>query len=282
MSGSLTWDGRGVVQETDGSPAPKPGQLLVAVSHCLFEPGNPARCLSALATVLHSGSSDSLPVGSTVCFATHVFANRQVVPQAQCHAISGVPTEQALLVPVIAGILRLMAALETDLGWTAVVNGEDLAARLLRQVAHSAGARQVLVSTAGKRLAPGSDNGARDTEVPLQQVLSGIGGSVVAIDTTARPSDIQNLMSALPALNTCGLYGYSSGGVAAVNFYLDVHRKNIQIVGSSQNLQAQDLDRAQQFVRCGRVAVADMPRVPARKHDAPTPTAANPQILEWL
>jgi len=282
MSHALEWDGRGPIQSVDSVRRPDDSEVLVAVGHVLCESASVAKALSAVGIVEQAGSLSGLSVGDPVVCATDQIASHLTLAAQQCLPISGVATSEALLMPPVAGVLKLMENIKADLGWTAIISGDGLIADLTAQVAGVSGARQVLrVHKEEVEAVDSTGNDVEESPDLLASKLAEASGPIVGIDTTAHPTEIQGLLSTLPVRSTCALHGGAGGGVSAINFYLDVHRKNIRILGNSASLTIQHLQRARAFVESGRLQRHDWPATSARANEVPNIPMDSAYTLEW-
>jgi acetyl-CoA acetyltransferase len=169
---------------------------------------------------------------------------------------------------VLAEVAHALDRARLEPGWVGVVAGADLRAELLLAMSGNAGARHLIAvrdaNAPEPRVAPDLLLRGRvsDYQAQLVEALESIGAPVVAFSTASDSQVVHALLSALPASSRLVLLAGDSNGSTQVNFYSDVHRKNVMVAGVDANsFGHQDVIRAQRLLQHSRVR-AEMLDVP--------------------
>jgi threonine dehydrogenase-like Zn-dependent dehydrogenase len=241
--------------------APSGGQVFLDViaTWCDFDPR--PRALAALAQVRQAGTPVDLQAGDRVAVIAPPPSNVLLVPRASCWPLApGADAARSLLATVLAGVLCAVHRGAAALGSSAVVSGDNLQAELLLQVLRAAGMRAVCNVRSAEApppllpVEPLFRGSPADYQEALAAHLQPSRGPVIAYDTTSRSSVILSLLAALPKGSTLVLLSGEGSGSASVNFYRDVHRKNLQVVGSPPAAAEEpDFVRASRLLETGRI-----------------------------
>jgi hypothetical protein len=257
----LQWNGSTSLAWTAPPASPRQGEVLLHATHTLLELHPEPRALVSIATVAEAGPGVELRPGSPVAVSSPTPGSFLSVDAASCTQIPA-PAEPAAasVTPLLAEVLGALRCAKPDLGAEGVVAGSDLRAELLLRVLSLAGFRSVTSLRAADAPEPvgavdkvvrGSAAGEGET---LGERLKKLQGPVCAFDTTSQGSMIQALMSAAPDRSTIVLLAGHGSGASAVNFYRDVHRKNLRLLGvAAWSASADDLRRATRLLQEKRI-----------------------------
>jgi threonine dehydrogenase-like Zn-dependent dehydrogenase len=200
------------------------------------------------------------------------------------------PSEAVLFPPLLQVAQAL--AVPREPGWTALVTGRGLRGALLLRLAPQCGARRVVnleselgtsTSEHGSSASPADVTATHDR---LTELLAGARGSVVAFIARDAPDSVLALLTTLPAHSHIVLLESPSARVpVAVNFYRDVHRKNIILHGIRRQgpRDSASHDRVLGLLR-GRIRTQELPgisRVVARAGVDPSVGAGSLMLLTW-
>jgi threonine dehydrogenase-like Zn-dependent dehydrogenase len=102
---------------------------------------------------------------------------------------------------------------------------------------------------------------------------------MVFFDTTGSATVLQAVLDVIPPHSALILLGNDPGDIASINFYQDVHKKSIRIVGAAGGIAAHCGERAERLVQA-RIPPADTPQFHAAVDTVPAP-AAGCFVLAW-
>ena len=184
--------------------------------------------------------------------ASHVVVDSQRLVELPVPVVE--PLLGLLLTPV-AQILAGFNRLRLDPGWNGVVVGSGFRADLLLLLAHLAGARHLTAVRSGELLGIASHLPSTHLDPVLagwQQTLADHlerrPGSVIAFDTTGTGSMVNSVLATLPERSQMALFGQSRGDEVSVDFYRDVHRKNVTLVGMEAGFPSEMISRAHSMI----------------------------------
>jgi L-iditol 2-dehydrogenase len=151
-----------------------------------------------------------------------------------------VPSEHAVFLNMLAIALQGVRKARIELGEPVLVLGQGLIGQLAQQLARLQGGHPVIaVDTAENRLALSRQCGADAAISPSdpgfqQQVLELTGGRgpSVVIESTGAPEPINTAFQLCADLGRVVLLGSTRGCTEGVNFYRDVHKKGLTILGA--------------------------------------------------
>ena len=197
---------------------------------------------------------------------------------------------QATLLAQLQIALGGVRRARVELDETVLVIGGGLIGQLAAQFAHAAGAGEVLLAdlsehrrglaeTCGHSASvdPASDDGKARIAAAGEH-----GGPEVVIEVTGAPEPILNAFGFAAPGGRVVLLGSTRGATDQVNFYRDVHKKGLTIVGAHNAVRPREDDRAGawtaarddraalRLLRTGRLNVAPLitHRFPAREFEA--------------
>jgi threonine dehydrogenase-like Zn-dependent dehydrogenase len=273
MKTPLFWNAEDGLTPSEPLPPPARGELLVEVTQTLCVPGSPPIPAAATGSVVDAGQQTTLGRDTQVVFACRRLASQVIVPESSCF-VSTLPPESALYLPVVADLLLALDQAHPDLGWNAVLTGTDEWAHLTALVMAQAGARSVscLVSS-DESLPQGATHGfvslSGKDDGSLSHHLTTLRGPIVFVETTGRASVLQNVLDVIPPQSALILTGTVGGDVTSINFYADVHKKNIRIFGASGGLDQERGVRAERLLQ-RRLRPRVLPRFAATSGNTPT------------
>lgn len=286
MSGVLVWSGAGPIEESAAAPN---GAAALPISHTLLERhGSGWRPVAS--RIAGSPPGDAAE-NAHVVLRPAAAASRLAVHESE---LWNVPAHlDPLRQLVFPAIQQLFAALSTaaDPGWTAWVSGSGLLAALCLAAAPSLGARRTvwIPEDGGEAAALDADEivaGGRDARAERLAALAAQSyGRVIGFETTGDVVALQALLAALPAGAALVLPGLAAPRSAAVNFYRDVHKKNVAIVGAGAEVRGDRglAARAERWLRL-RLQPSWSPRLAeceARIDIDPAPDSGQLLLLAW-
>ena len=291
------------LESVDVEP-PGPGQLLIQTEVTLLSPGTEGAGLAALpntsqrfpkgvgysnvGTVLEVGPDvDTFTPGDRVAshspHASHVLtrANRvAAVPE-------GLPSESASFSSLTAISMQAVRKARVELGESVLVVGQGLVGNLALQLARLQGGYPVIgADLAEERLERSRQVGADHTirvegeNLPeATRNLTGGDGARVVIEATGSPGPI---VSAFQSAGWCGrvvLLASTRGETERVNFYRDVHKPGLTILGAHNSVRPQteaspgfwplqdDVELGLELIAAGRLQVTPLitTRLPANE-----------------
>ena len=246
--------------ELESFPEPQPGdgEVALAASLTLISPGTerafmlglpntsgkyPYRpgynCVGRI-TALGEGVGDALAVGDRVVAAAP-HASAAVVSQERAIPVpDAVPDEAACFFNMLCIALQGVRKAKIELGEAVIVVGQGLVGQLAARLARLQGGAPVVgldTSPERRELATAGadrvlDPAAADFRGTLDGVLGGEGGAPVVIEATGAPEPIRLALSLARRMGRVVLLGSTRGVTDGVNFYADVHKKGLQILGA--------------------------------------------------
>ena len=286
---SVDWTAGGRVVR-DQQKASQSAESRVHATHTLVEIGDESRGLSVLGSLDPPDQGDH---GSLrVAMPTPEVTNHPLIGDRPIVEVPG-PTEplSGLLVPMVAGILKAFTRAALDPGWDCVVIGSDLRAELVSFLGNIMGARSLTAVRSGaisgvlSSSSPGQvfDSDAEGWFDLLADHLAERPGPVLAFDTTGVGSEVNAALAALPARSQIALFGPSSPGSVSVDFYRDVHRKNVNLLGVEPHLDNGAASRALSLID-KRLIAAIQPQVALVEVHEDSIIPSRPQrlvVLDW-
>lgn len=253
----VVWTQKGVAEiETFEVPSPKEGQLLLRTRVTLISPGTERAFFLGLPNTSqkypqHAGYSnigevveigakvEGFKVGDRVaCAASH--ASHVVVKAANCLPVpEDTPDEEAVFFNLAAIAMQGVRKARVELGESVVVIGAGLIGLLAMQLAKLNGGLPVIsVDKDEGRLAFARQVGADVTLIADESALSsvrevtGADGAAVVIEATGHPEAIPPAFALAGTFGRVILLGSTRGETEKVNFYRDVHKKGLTIIGA--------------------------------------------------
>lgn len=186
------------------------------------------------------GVTDLRPGDRVACTAGH--ASHALLLAAQCHRVpDALSDEQAVFFNLIAIAMQGVRKLRIDLGESALVIGAGLIGLFAQQLARQAGAFPVIVTDRDeRRLDLAHSLGADSVLVSDEELLTGIqtvtqrDGADVVIEATGASAAVISAFQTARPLGRVVLLGSARGLADGVNFYRDVHRKGLTIIGGHE------------------------------------------------
>jgi 2-desacetyl-2-hydroxyethyl bacteriochlorophyllide A dehydrogenase len=239
-------------------PAPQAGEVLVQTTTTLISPGTERAFLLALPNTtftypLYPGYSnvgqvialgagvDGFRVGDRVATpAAH--ASHVVVKAARCVPVPpSLPDDSAVFFNLIAIAMQGVHKARIELGESVVIIGAGIIGLLAAQLARLAGGvpvisidtdagRRTLAERCGADMTFNADDHLLDA---LRQYLDADGANVV-IEVTGAAAPILTAFQIARTRGRVVLLGSARGDVEQVNFYRDVHRKGLTIIGAHE------------------------------------------------
>ncbi|MCS6861295.1 MAG: zinc-binding alcohol dehydrogenase [Abditibacteriales bacterium] len=253
----VVWTQRGVAEiETFAVPSPQEGQLLLRTRVTLISPGTERAFFLGLPNTSqkypqHAGYSnvgevmavgakaEGFQVGDRVaCAASH--SSHVVVRAANCLPVpEDAPDEEAVFFNLAAIAMQGVRKARVELGESVVVVGSGLIGLLAMQLAKLNGALPVIaVDKDEGRLSFARQAGADATVLADDNVLSAVrhlaeaDGAAVVIEATGHPEAIPQAFALAGTFGRVILLGSTRGETERVNFYRDVHKKGLTIIGA--------------------------------------------------
>lgn len=258
----VVWTERGVAQ-VEGWEVPEvgDGQVLVRSRFTLISPGTERAWLlnlpntpvkfpqypgySAVGCVEQVGAKvQGVQVGDRVVWAGRHAAHAVVSADAVLSVPPELSDEEAVFFNLAAIAMQGVRKARIELGESVVVIGAGLIGLLAMQLAKLSGAVPVIAVDRDERRLPFAQIvGADVTLLATDDLLSRIthhatdSGAHVVIDATGHPDAI---LLAFQMARRCGrviLLGSTRGETKSVNFYRDVHRKGLVIIGAHDSIR---------------------------------------------
>jgi 2-desacetyl-2-hydroxyethyl bacteriochlorophyllide A dehydrogenase len=186
-------------------------------------------------------SVDTLAVGDRViCPAQH--KSHVVMPAKVCLKIpDNVSDEDASFFNLLAIAMQGVRKTRIELGESVVVLGAGIIGMFAMRLAQLAGGLPVIgVDLDPQRLEIAKIIGADETlvsDVHLQQTIRdvlGTDGANVVLELTGVPSVVVTAFQAAGFKGRVALVGSTRGDTESINFYRDVHRKGLTVIGSHE------------------------------------------------
>jgi 2-desacetyl-2-hydroxyethyl bacteriochlorophyllide A dehydrogenase len=180
-------------------------------------------------------------VASTAPHASHV-----VMPVEKCHLVpASLSDEAAVFFNLIAIAMQATHKARIELGESVLVIGAGLIGLFAMQLAHLSGGLPVTVIDLDEsRLALARQLGADEAHQPEDYA----GQANVIIEATGVPSAVKSALQWAAQRGRVVLLGSARGDTDGVNFYRDVHRKGITIIGAHE-VNRPSVDHAPGFWR---------------------------------
>ena len=191
MKTNLIWDGRSEIVESGPLRSPSDREVSIEISHTLCL-GSPTRPLTLCGRVVAAGRGCQLSPDTEVVVPGTELTSGMTLAENSC-SVSSAPPQSRVWAPLVAGFLQALGKVQIDMGWNAIVTGSDAWARLLGDLTHFTGARSLVVETS----APANGN----------------------LDSAPARSIVHDSRVSW------------EGGTTSINFYQDVHKKNVRILG---------------------------------------------------
>ena len=236
-------------------PAVGPNQVLVETHCSAISPGTELAFLhhkpntpghypyypgySACGYVVEKGEGvTSLEIGQrVVCPIPH--AAYFVVEAEKCYPLpEGIGEVEAAVFALASIALQGVRKAQIQLGWETAVLGLGPIGNLAGQIARLAGATHV----EGIDPLPWRQTLARacgfDAVVDSAQAVTRGGGFEAVIEATGLPEPIPSAFQLAKRLGHVILLGSTRGETASVNFYRDVHKKGLTVIGAHASIRA--------------------------------------------
>jgi 2-desacetyl-2-hydroxyethyl bacteriochlorophyllide A dehydrogenase len=253
----VVWTQRGVAEvEMFDTPAPSEGQLLLRTRVSLVSPGTERAFFLGLPNTSdrypqypgYSNVGEVVEVGAKVasfnvgdvvaCGSRH--ASHVVVNAVDCLPVpDGAPDEEAVFFNLAAIAMQGVRKARVELGESVAVIGAGLIGLLAMQLAKLNGALPAIsVDKDERRLEFARQAGADTTVVADDNALSAVrqlaeaDGASVVIEATGFPAAILQAFALAKTFGRVILLGSTRGETESVNFYRDVHKKGLTIIGA--------------------------------------------------
>ena len=236
---------------------PGPGEILVRSRVSGISPGTErAWCLglpntphewprptgySLIGEVVATGSDVSLAVGQRVFLPVGHASGALVAARRATPIPDDVRDEHAALLAMMGVALQGVRKARIELGEDALVIGGGLIGQLAAQFAHIAGAGRVLLADiSDARLNVASACGLAEPVNPQtgtgKTAIAALGqrgqGPEVVIEATGAPEPINDAVKWAAPRGRVVLLGSTRGDTEKVNFYRDVHKKGLTLIGA--------------------------------------------------
>lgn len=250
--------GKVVLSTWDVQP-PAPGEVQIKNARTLISPGTerafilgldnaknvfpfvPGYCCAGYVNAL-GANVEGFEIGDRVCAFALDIGHREI-GNVPAHKVVKVPDDvsfdHAAFVPLGQVAMQAVRKCGIELGEASAVLGLGIIGLLAMQLAKAAGALPVIGIdrnqtrlTLAKELGAdyALDNSADDFSERLQQVTAGKGPAVV-LEGTGFPTVISEACQLCARMGRVSLLG-STRGVSEVNFYRDVHKKGLTLLGA--------------------------------------------------
>jgi 2-desacetyl-2-hydroxyethyl bacteriochlorophyllide A dehydrogenase len=259
----VVWTQQGIAEvEEFEMPKPSEGQLLLRTRVSLVSPGTERAFFLGLPNATsrypqypgYSNVGEVVEVGSPLstqhsaltfqvgdrvaCGSRH--ASHVVVNAADClHVPEGAPDEEAVFFNLAAIAMQGVRKARVELGEPVAVIGAGLIGLLAMQLAKLNGALPAIsVDKDERRLEFARQAGADvalvadDNAASAVRELSGSDGASVVIEATGFPAAILQAFALAKTFGRVILLGSTRGETESVNFYRDVHKKGLTIIGA--------------------------------------------------
>ncbi|MEX0775716.1 MAG: zinc-binding alcohol dehydrogenase [Phycisphaeraceae bacterium] len=240
------------VFETVDLPEPAAGQVVVRTLHSLISPGTELARLypeagaavnypfypgyTASATVIAmAGDVKDFTVGQTVA-AWMPHASAAVLDAANCWSLpANLPVTEAAAFRLVSIALQGVRKAEIQLGHTVAILGLGVIGNLAGQVARAAGATRVLgidPITWRRDLATRCGFDAVEPSADIAERFD------VVIEASGVPAAVNQAFALARRLGRVVLLGSTRGVVEQVDFYRDVHRKGLTVIGAHESTRS--------------------------------------------
>lgn len=179
-------------------------------------------------------------IGDRVACTAH-HASHEIVPAASCQPVpDNIASDDAVYFNLAAIAMQGVRKARLELGESALVLGAGPIGMLAMKLAQLSGALPVIgVDVDANRLdvAQGYADEtliADDTLIENVQRLTGQDGATVVIELTGAPQAVVTAFQVTATKGRVVLVGGSRGLTAEVNFYRDVHRKGLTVIGGHE------------------------------------------------
>ena len=200
---------------------------------------------SQVGRVIEAGEAANIPTGSTVHVVNeHASA---VIAAADSAVVvpEGVPEEHAAFLTMLAIAMQGVRKARIEIGERVLVIGAGLIGQLAAQIAFVAGASQVLIADiSDHRLKLAADCGlATPIDLRTDTAVSAIensgpgGGPNVVIEATGAPGPILDAFRFAGRLARVVLLGSTRGTADNVDFYSEVHKKGLVVIGAHNSIR---------------------------------------------
>ena len=254
----VTAPGRVMLQAFD-LPKPGEGQVLLRARRTLISPGTERAFFldlpntyvpfplfpgySFIGEVLACGEGvDSLRVGDRVaCTGGH--ASQALIKASEVHKVPAqLPDDGAAFFQLLAIAMQAVRKARIELGEAVLVLGAGLVGALAMRLAQLSGGLPVLgVDVDARRLAIARQVGAdaviisgESLDDDLRRALDG-GAPAVVIEATGSPKLVARAFQLAAAGGRVVLLGSSRGESDGINFYRDVHKRGLRIIGGHES-----------------------------------------------
>jgi len=257
----VVWSERGVAEVEEWEvPTPGEGQVLVKTNFTLISPGTERAWFlglpntpqkfpqypgySAVGVVLEIGGKvQRFKKGDRVVWAGRHAAHAVVAEEALLPVPSELPDEEAVFARLIAIALQGVRKAQIDLGESVVVLGAGLIGLLALQLAKlSGGFPTIAVDLTETRLEFARKVGSDFALLAGENLVERVGeltegGARIVIEATGNPEAIPLAFKLACRMGRVVLLGSTRGETGSVNFYEDVHRKGLVIVGAHDSVR---------------------------------------------
>jgi len=229
-------------------PAPGSGQVVIQTQMTLISPGTERAFFlklpnanlpyplypgySNIGTVIRTGKDVESHwmgrrVASSGSHAAHV-----LMAAEDCHMLpDDLSSENAVFFNLIAIAMQATHKARIELGESVIVIGAGLIGLFAMQLARLSGGLPVtIIDLDEKRLELAKSLGADDIHTP--ETFDG--QADVVIEATGAPAAIQNALTWAAQRGRVLLLGSARGDTDGINFYRDVHRKGVTIIGAHE------------------------------------------------
>ncbi len=242
-------------------PAPQAGQVLLRALSSLISPGTERAFFLNLSNtnpdfpffpgysfvgevIAVGGDVESLTVGDrVVCRAAH--ASHALVPAETClKAPAGLADEEAAFFALLSIAMQGVRKARIELGESVAVLGAGLVGILAMRLARLSGGLPVVgIDLDERRLALAKqvaadavllgDDSLRDN----LRALLGQEGADVIIELTGAPAAVTTAFQLAAVRGRVTLVGSTRGEADGVNFYRDLHKKGLTVIGGHESIQ---------------------------------------------
>ena len=202
---------------------------------------------SQVGRVVEAGEGANIPAGSTV----HVMNEHAsaVIAAAESAVVvpDGVPEEHAAFLTMLAIATQGIRKARIEIGERVLVIGAGLIGQLAAQIAFVAGASQVLIADISEhRLKLAADCGlATPIDLRTDSARGAIensgpySGPNVVVEATGAPGPILDAFRFAGRLARVVLLGSTRGTAENVDFYSEVHKKGLVVIGAHNSIRPQ-------------------------------------------
>jgi L-iditol 2-dehydrogenase len=288
----VVWVERGRAElETFAVPEPKPGQVLIESEVTLISPGTerafflslpnaqgrfpgtPGYCCAGRVAALGEGV-EGLEVGERVVAATNHCSHSLARAGQVWKVPEGLEPEQAAFFNLGAIALQGVRKARVELGESTAVVGLGLIGNLALQLARLQGALPAIGvdPDAWRRevaMACGADRCEDPTAEGASERLAAEGGPAVVIEATGHAEPVNDAF-AMAGHHARVVLLASTRGVTETNFYRDVHKKGLTVLGAHAHVrpatesspgywtQSEDVATVLRLLAAGRLQVAPL------------------------